>query len=77
LVNEVTDRERVLERAIERARTARGHRTGIVALGRDLYYALRGSDAEEALGQAERALLAALELQSVRRNEQSGPAQDN
>jgi enoyl-CoA hydratase/carnithine racemase len=62
LVNEVTDREQVLERAIERARAAGGHRTQVVALGRDLYYAMRGLDSDESLDRAERALLAALEL---------------
>jgi enoyl-CoA hydratase/carnithine racemase len=62
LVNEITDREQVLERAIERARAAGGHRTGVVALGRDLYYAMRGADADESLDRAQRALLAALEL---------------
>ena len=53
----------MLERAVERARQAGGHRMGVVALGRDLYYAMRGSSAEESLEQAERALLAALELE--------------
>jgi len=62
LINEVTDRDQVLERAIERARAAGGHRTAVVALGRDLYYAMRGLTAEESLDRAERALLAALEL---------------
>ena len=62
LVNEVTDRDQVLERAIEHARAAGGHRTTVVALGRDLYYAMRGLDADESLDRAERALLAALEL---------------
>jgi len=62
LVNEVTDGDVVLERAVDRARQAGGHRTGVVALGRDLYYAMRGAGAEESLEQAERALLAALEL---------------
>jgi len=63
LVNELAPREAVLERAVERARQAGGHRMGVVALGRDLYYAMRGSSAEESLEQAERALLAALELE--------------
>jgi enoyl-CoA hydratase/carnithine racemase len=62
LVNEVTDREHVLERAVERARAAGRHSRAVVALGRDLYYAMRGLDAEESLDRAERALLAALEL---------------
>ena len=63
LVNEVAPREAVLERAVERARQAGGHRVGVVALGRDLYYSMRGSSAEESLEQAERALLAALKLE--------------
>jgi enoyl-CoA hydratase/carnithine racemase len=63
LVNEVTDRGTVLERALERARQAGAHRMGVVALGRDLYYAMRGADAAESLAAAERALLAALRLQ--------------
>ena len=62
LVNDVSDRPQVLERALERARQAGAHRTRVVALGRDLYYAMRGLDAEESLERAERALLAALEL---------------
>jgi len=62
LVNEVTDRDAVLGRAIERARQAGRHRMGVVALGRDLYYAVRGSSAEESLEEAQRALLAALKL---------------
>jgi enoyl-CoA hydratase/carnithine racemase len=63
LVNEVTDRGAVLERALERARQAGGHRMGVVALGRDLYYAMRGVGAEESLEQAERALLTALKIE--------------
>jgi enoyl-CoA hydratase/carnithine racemase len=63
VVNEVTDRGTVLERAVERARQAGGHRRGVVTLGRDLYYAMRGLRAEESLEQAERALLAALKLE--------------
>lgn len=62
LVNEVSDRSQVLERALERARQAGAHRPSVVALGRDLYYAMRGLDAEQSLDRAERALLAALEL---------------
>ncbi len=62
LVNEITDRGTVLERALERARQAGAHRTEVVALGRDLYYALRGAGAEQSLDAAERALLAALRL---------------
>ena len=63
LINEVAPRETVLDRAIERANQAGAHRAGVVALGRDLYYAMRGATAEESLEQAERALLAALELE--------------
>ena len=62
LVNEVAPREAVLDRAVERARQAGGYRMGVVALGRDLYYAMRGSNAEESLELAERALLAALKV---------------
>jgi enoyl-CoA hydratase/carnithine racemase len=62
LVNEITDRGTVLERALERARQAGAHRAEVVALGRDLYYALRGVGAEQSLDAAERALLAALRL---------------
>jgi enoyl-CoA hydratase/carnithine racemase len=63
LVNEIADGGTVLERALERARQAGGHRPGVVALGRDLYYAMRGVSAEQSLDAAERALLAALRLQ--------------
>jgi enoyl-CoA hydratase/carnithine racemase len=60
LVNEVTASREVLERAIERARQAASHRLPVVALGRDLYYELRGLPADAALERAELALLAAL-----------------
>lgn len=60
LVNEITDRANVLARAVERARQAAAHPTAVVTLGRDLYYAMRGQRADEALDDAERALLAAL-----------------
>jgi enoyl-CoA hydratase/carnithine racemase len=62
LVNEVTEREHVLERAVARARAAGRPSPAVGALGRALYYAMRGLDAEESLDRAERALLAALEL---------------
>ena len=62
LVNEVADGSRVLERAVERAGAASSHRGPIVTLGRDLYYALRGRSPDESLEDAEKALLAALEL---------------
>lgn len=61
LVNEVADPAEVLERAVARARQAGSHRRPIVALGRDLYYALRGAEADAALDRAEQALLAALQ----------------
>lgn len=61
LVNEITDAAHVLEHAVERARQAGGHRRAIVALGRDLYYSLRGVEADESLDRAEQALLAALQ----------------
>jgi enoyl-CoA hydratase/carnithine racemase len=61
LINEVTVREHVLERAVECARAAGAHQPRVVALGRDLYYAMRGLDADESLERAERALLAALD----------------
>ena len=60
LVNEVTDRGQALERAVARAREAGGHRPAVVALGRDLYYTLRGVEADVSLDRAEQALLAAL-----------------
>ena len=60
IVNETVPRARVRERAIELATQAGSHAPRVVTLGRDLYYAMRGLPAEEALQAAERALLAAL-----------------
>jgi len=60
VVNEVVPRALVLERAIELATQAGSRVPRVVTLGRDLYYALRGLPAEEALQAAEHALLAAL-----------------
>jgi len=66
VVNEVTERGNVLDRAVERARQAAAHRTAVVTLGRDLYYATRGKRADESLDDAERALLAALNVTDAR-----------
>jgi enoyl-CoA hydratase/carnithine racemase len=79
LVNEIADRPQLLERTLERAREAGAHRPGVIALGRDLYYAMRGLDADESLDRAERALLAALELpiDGPPRRRQSHRRQDN
>jgi enoyl-CoA hydratase/carnithine racemase len=62
LVNEVADGSRVLERAVQRARESASHRGPIVTLGRDLYYGLRGRNADESLERAAEALQSALEL---------------
>ena len=50
----------IVERALARGRQAGGHRRAVVALGRDLYYTLRGVEADVSLDRAEQALLAAL-----------------
>jgi len=50
----------VLDRAVEIAEQASAHRAEIVALGRDLYYRLRGTPPAQALEDARQALLAAL-----------------
>ncbi len=60
IVSEAVPRAAVLERAVEIAEQAAGHRPEIVALGRDLYYRLRGAPAEQAIEDARRTLLAAL-----------------
>jgi enoyl-CoA hydratase/carnithine racemase len=60
VVNEVVPRTAVLDRAIELAKRASSHNPEIVALGRDLYYRLRGVDPAESLKEARVALLAAL-----------------
>jgi enoyl-CoA hydratase/carnithine racemase len=49
VINEVVPRSTVLERAIDLAAMAGSHSPRIVALGRDLYYAMRGEQADEAL----------------------------
>jgi enoyl-CoA hydratase/carnithine racemase len=60
IVSEAVPRAAVLERAVEIAEQAAAHRPEIVALGRDLYYRMRGATPEKALDDARRALLAAL-----------------
>jgi enoyl-CoA hydratase/carnithine racemase len=60
IVSEVVPRAAVLERAVEIAEQAAAHPPEIVALGRDLYYRLRGVPPERALEDARQALLAAL-----------------
>jgi enoyl-CoA hydratase/carnithine racemase len=60
-INEAVPRAAVLDRAIELATQASAYRPAIVALGRDLYYRTRGMSSDEALAEAERALLAALD----------------
>jgi enoyl-CoA hydratase/carnithine racemase len=62
VINEVVPRSTVLERAIALAAQAGSHSRRIVQLGRDLYYAMRGQRADDALEAAERALLAALNV---------------
>lgn len=62
VINEVVPRSIVLERAIDLAARAGAHSPRIVALGRDLYYAMRGQRADDALEASERALLAALDV---------------
>jgi enoyl-CoA hydratase/carnithine racemase len=60
IVGEVGPRAAVIDRAVEFAQQASKHRPEIVALGRDLYYRLRGAPPEKALADARQALLAAL-----------------
>jgi len=60
VVSEVVPRAAVLERAVEIAEQAAAHSPEIVALGRDLYYRLRGMPATQALEAARQTLLAAL-----------------
>jgi len=60
IVSEVAPRAAVLQRAVEIAERAAAHPPEIVALGRDLYYRLRGAPAAQALEDARQALLAAL-----------------
>ena len=61
LVNECVARGLVLERAVALAEQAATHRAEIVALGRDLYYGTRAVPPAQAIADARRALLEALE----------------
>jgi enoyl-CoA hydratase/carnithine racemase len=61
IVNERVERDLVLERAVALAGQAATHRGEIVTLGRDLYYRMSGLPPREALEEARRALLAALD----------------
>jgi len=60
IVSETVPRATVLDRAIEVAEQAAAHSPELVALGRGLYYRLRGVPPEEALEVARQALLVAL-----------------
>ena len=60
IISEVVPHAAVLDRAVEIAEQASAHRAEIVALGRDLYYRLRGTPPAQALEDARQALLAAL-----------------
>ena len=62
IVSEAVPRATVLDRAIEIAEQAAAHRPEIVALGRDLYYRLRGVPPDKSFEAARQALLAALAL---------------
>jgi enoyl-CoA hydratase/carnithine racemase len=60
VINEAVPRPAVLDRAVELAERAASHRPEIVALGRDLYYGMRGLPPADAAAAARAALLAAL-----------------
>jgi enoyl-CoA hydratase/carnithine racemase len=60
IVNETAPRDEVLERAVDLAGRAGAHRPEIVALGRDLYYRMRGHSYPDAIADARETLLAAL-----------------
>ena len=60
IISEVVPHAAVLDRAVEIAEQACAHRAEIVALGRDLYYRLRGTPPAQALEDARQTLLAAL-----------------
>lgn len=61
VINEALPRSSVLARAVALAGQACGYDTGIVTLGRDLYYATRNARPAAAFDDARSALLAALE----------------
>jgi enoyl-CoA hydratase/carnithine racemase len=60
LINEVTTRERVLERSVAIVERASSHNPSIVRLGRDLYYNMRNLSPSQALEESNFALMAAL-----------------
>jgi enoyl-CoA hydratase/carnithine racemase len=60
LINEVTTRERVLERSVAIVEKASSYNPSIVRLGRDLYYNMRNLSPSQALEESNFALLAAL-----------------
>ena len=60
LINEVTTRERVLERSVAIVEKASSYNPSIVRLGRDLYYNMRNLNPSQALEESNFALLAAL-----------------
>ena len=60
VINEVVPKSAVLDRAIELAGRAAAFDPVIVALGRDLYYRMRGVDQTDAAADARSTLLAAL-----------------
>ena len=60
VINEAVRRHAVLDRAIELAERASSYRPEVVALGRDLYYRIRGFEPLDAAAEARAALLAAL-----------------
>jgi enoyl-CoA hydratase/carnithine racemase len=60
VINEAVPRPAVLDRAIELAERGASYRPEIVALGRDVYYRMRGVTPADAMDDARGALLAAL-----------------
>jgi enoyl-CoA hydratase/carnithine racemase len=68
LVNEVVARGAVLDKAVAAAEKASNYDPGILKLGRDLYYGMRGAAPADALERARVALAAALEIQSKKKN---------
>ncbi len=64
-INEAVPRAAVLDRAVELAARAASHRPEMVALGRDLYYKMRGLEQADAMIEARDALLAALAAEDL------------
>jgi enoyl-CoA hydratase/carnithine racemase len=61
VINEALPASHVLARALALAAQASAYNADVVALGRGLYYRTRARPAAEALGEARKALLAALD----------------